>query len=80
MGFKKPSLLDAYSAVRTSLMEINSPYNDGFTGFACKQELYQLKCWLEDTYNSLPKFEGEEKWEQERMIQILKREPKQDHS
>jgi len=73
MGFRKPDLSDAYSAVRTSVLEIKSPYNDGFTGIACKQELYQLKCWLEDQYNSLPTFEGEEKWEQQRIVDILKR-------
>ncbi len=78
MGFRKPNLEDAYAAIRTSLVEINSPYNDGFTGITCKQELYALKCWLEDVYDDLPKFAGEELWEQERMIQILKRMPKKD--
>ena len=73
MGFRKPSLEDAYSAIRTALVEIHSPYNDGFTGMACKQELYQLKCWLEDQYSSLPQFADEEKWEQDRIVQILKR-------
>jgi hypothetical protein len=73
MGFRKPNLEDAYSAVRTALVEINSPYNDGFTGFACKQELYQLKCWIEDGYNSLPTFSGEETWEQQRIVDILKK-------
>ena len=73
MGFRKPNLEDAYSAVRNSLVEINSPYNDGFTGFACKQELYQLKCWLEDQYSDLPNYNGEELWEQERIVDILKR-------
>lgn len=73
MGFRKPNLEDAYSAVRTALTEINSPYNDGFTGFTCKQELYQLKCWLEDSYNKLPTFADEEKWEQQRIIQVLKK-------
>jgi hypothetical protein len=80
MGFRKPNLEDAYSAVRTSLSEINSPYNDGFTGFACKQELYQLKCWLEDQYNDLPTFNGEDEWEQERIVQILKKKPKNVHT
>jgi hypothetical protein len=80
MGFRKPSLEDAYSAIRTSLMEINSPYNDGFTGMACKQELYQLKCWLDDAYESLPNFDGEDKWEQDRIVQILKKRPKNDHT
>jgi len=73
MGFRKPDLTPAYQAVRSSLAEISSSYTDGFTGSHCKQELYQLKCWLEDEYNKLPTFTGEEIWEQNRIIQILKR-------
>jgi hypothetical protein len=73
MGFRKPDLTSAYDAIRSSLVEINSPMNDGFTGSHCKQELYKLKCWLEDEYNKLPTYSGEEIWEQERIIQILKK-------
>jgi hypothetical protein len=73
MGFRKPSLDDARSAIRTSLVEIHSPYNDGWTSSACKHDLYVLKCWLEDEYSRLPTFQGEEKWEQERVIAMLKR-------
>ena len=62
-----------YSVVRKSLVEIHSPYNDGFTSRSCKHELYMLKCWLEDEYKELPTFAGEEEWEQERLVQILKR-------
>ena len=76
MGFRKPSMEDAYSALRTLLLEIRSPYNDGFVASGCKQELYQLKCWLEDQYDTLPTFVGEDEWEQERLVQILsKRNP-----
>ena len=73
MGFKKPTLDPAYHAIRQTLTEIGSPYNDGWTSSSCKHELYQLKCWLEDRYQSLPTFAGEEKWEQERLVEILKR-------
>jgi hypothetical protein len=31
-----------------------------------------LKCWLEAEYKKLPTFSGEEKWEQERLVAILK--------
>jgi hypothetical protein len=72
MGFRTPDLTEAYSAVRRNIAEIRSKYNDGFTQSHCKQELYQLKCWLEDQYNSLPHFEGEEVWEQERIVHLLK--------
>jgi hypothetical protein len=72
MGFQKPNIQPAYSSIRSLLVEVKSPYNDGFTGSYCKQELYLLKCWLEDEYNRLPNFDGEEKWEQERVLRILK--------
>jgi hypothetical protein len=73
MGFRKPNLDNARSAIRGSLVEISSPYNDGWTSSSCKQELYQLKCWLEDEYKKLPTFAGEEQWEQNRLIEILKK-------
>jgi len=72
MGFKQPDITSAYSAIRKSLLEIGSPYNDGFTSSYCKKDLYLLKCWLEDEYQKLPIFVGEDKWDQERMIEILK--------
>jgi hypothetical protein len=74
MGFQTPSLQPARMAIHRSLGEIRSPYNDGFTSSSCKQELYMLKCWLEEEYSKLPTFTGEEEWEQERIVQILKSE------
>ena len=73
MGFQKPNIESAYSIIRTSLGEIHSPYNDGWTSRSCKRELYLLKCWLEDKYSELPNFVGEELWEQERLVDILKK-------
>jgi hypothetical protein len=72
MGFRKPNLDEARRSIGCSLNEIASPYNDGFVQMSCKQELYQLKCWIDDQYSKLPTFVGEEKWEQERLIQVLK--------
>jgi hypothetical protein len=72
MGFRKPDLIKARQAIRQSLAEIHSPLNDGYTQMSCKQELYLLKCWLDTEYKQLPTFTGEEKWEQERLIQVLK--------
>jgi len=72
MGFCKPNLNDAYSAMRSSLGEIHSPYNDGWTSSSCKHDLYLLKCWLELEYARLPTFAGEEIWKQEQLIEILK--------
>ena len=73
MGFRKPDLETAYRAIRHSLVAISSPHNDGWTSSGCKYELYQLKCWLEDEYHRLPTFVGEESWEQDRLVEILKR-------
>lgn len=76
MGFRKPDLSDAYSAIRSSLVEIQSPYNDGWTSSSCKHELFLLKCFLDDAYKSLPTFTEEKKWkrnqEQQKIIKTLK--------
>jgi len=73
MGFKQPNLAKARLEIGKCLGEIRSPYNDGWTSSSCKHELYMLKCWLTVEYNQLPTFAGEEKWEQERLIEILKK-------
>jgi hypothetical protein len=73
MGFQEPNIDSAYLAIRKSLVEIHSPHNDGWTSSSCKRELYLLKCWLEDQYKELPIFIGEELWEQERLVEILKK-------
>ena len=74
MGFRKPDLDSARHAIRACMVEIASPYNDGWTASACKKDLYLLKSWLDDEYKDLPTFVGEQQWEQERMIKILKRD------
>lgn len=53
--------------------EAKSGYNDGWTASEHKKRLYELKCMLEDIYPTLPKFTGEEEWEQERIMEILKK-------
>ncbi len=74
MGFQKPNLELAYRAIGASLVEIGSSYNDGWTSLTCKRDLYMLKCWLEDKYNRLPKFAEEAEWEQQRLIDMLKKD------
>ena len=74
MGFRKPDLETAQQAIRTCLGEIRSPYNDGWTSSACKRDLYMLKSWLDAEYKRLPTFVGEEQWEQELLIDILKKD------
>ena len=72
MGFRKPDLDEAARIISIGLREVSSPYNDGWTSAACKKELYQLKCWLEEEYARLPTFFEEKEWEQERIVQRLK--------
>ena len=74
MGFRKPDLNDAWRDLARCMAEIRSPYNDGWTSSACKHDLYVLKSWLEDQYSQLPYFHGEEQWEQQRVIDILKKD------
>ena len=57
--------------------ECSSPYNDGFTAFSCKQDLYQIKFLVDQALNNSPNFSSlEEEWlteqEQKRIIKILK--------
>jgi hypothetical protein len=77
MGFQIPDLDTAYQSIRRSLGEIASPYNDGWTASHCKQELFQLKYWLDEQYKHLPTFSGEEQWhhqlEQQKILEILKK-------
>jgi hypothetical protein len=72
MGFQLPDYTGIKNALQKVMGEIHSPYNDGFTSSHCKHDLYMLKCWLDDQYSKLPTFAGEEKWEQDRLIQLLK--------
>ena len=74
MGFQKPDLAEARWAIQRCIVEIHSPYNDGWTSSACKHDLYLLKSWLDEQYERLPRFQGEEKWEQNPLINILKQD------
>ena len=53
--------------------EAKNMRNDGWTASAHKKHLYDLKCMLDDIYSTLPKFQGEEEWEKERITELLKR-------
>ena len=73
MGFRQPNLASARLDISKCLGEIHSSYNDGWTQRSCKEELYMLKCWIEIAYKDLPTFAGEEQWEQNRILEILKK-------
>ena len=74
MGFKKPADADnIISQLRALAAEARSGYNDGWTAASCKQDLYKIKCYIEDVYPQLPKFSDEAEWEKERLAEVLKR-------
>jgi len=56
--------------------ECQSPYNEGFTAFELKKDLYELKFALDEAIKKSPTFYGEEEWlteqEKKRIIKILK--------
>ena len=56
--------------------EASSSYNDGFTAFEIKKDLYQLKWQLDQALENCGEFSGETEWLQEqekkRIIKILK--------
>ena len=59
--------------VRAMHRQAASPYNDGFTAIGCKQDLFQIKCLVEDLYADTPTFEGEDKWHEQRTMDLLKK-------
>lgn len=61
------------SLIRTIVSELHDWRNDGYVNRGRKYELYRVKCYLEDIYGDLPKYSGEEQWEQERVMELLKR-------
>lgn len=66
--------IDAARFIRDLAATCRSPYTDGFTQCHCKHQLYVLKCFIEDMYKGLPDFpEQENEWEQQRLMEILKK-------
>lgn len=78
MHMKKQSwsVEDIATQVHAIARECSSPYNDGFTAFELKKDLYQIKEILDTAISRSPTFYGEQEWlttqEQQRIIKILK--------
>jgi len=74
MGFRQPGNgASIIAQLRVLVAEAGSGYNDGWVASGCKHELYLVKCYLDDVYKQLPTFVGEEEWEKERVVELLKR-------
>jgi hypothetical protein len=78
MSFKKSWSVDEITQqIHHAARECRSPYNDGYTGWYVKQDLYQIKSILDTALKSCPSFgDTEEQWlteqEQKRIIKHLK--------
>lgn len=78
MGFKKNwDVADVSNQIHCLIREVQSPYNDGFTSWHCKQDLYQLHYLIESALKQCPNFgEMEQQWlhdqEKKHIIKILK--------
>mgnify|MGYP001240575316 CR=1 FL=1 len=72
MGFKKP--MD-YNSVNHQIymagIELNSPYNDGYTAFEVKKELYKLKWLIDEILKESSEFSGELEWIEEHSKQKM---------
>lgn len=53
--------------------QISSPYNDGWTAAEVKHDLYQFRYWLDEVYAKLPTFKGEDRWEGQRVMDVLRK-------
>ncbi len=78
MGFKKSwDVADITNQLHSLVRECASPYNDGFTAFELKKELYLVKEIVDRAMEQSPNFgDMEDQWLQEqekkRIIKILK--------
>jgi hypothetical protein len=72
MGFRKPlETNNIVSQLRKAYVELNSPYNDGFTGWEIKRDLYEVKFLIDQILKESTSF-GE--IEQRYLDEISKRE------
>lgn len=76
MGFAKSwNVATVAQQIHAALHECSSPYNDGYTQFYTKQDLYQIKWLIDDALKRCPTFAGEDEWlkeqEKKRVIKIL---------
>lgn len=78
MGFRKSwDAADIANQLRSLSRECSSHYNDGFTAFECKKDLYLIKHIIDEALLDAPDFgEMEQEWlkeqEQKKIIKILK--------
>ena len=63
------SLSDVRWYIQSEMLEITSPYNDGFSTWPRKQRLYELFFLLEEQLEKAPTYAGEQEWLEEQKVQ-----------
>lgn len=48
--------------------QVISRYNDGFTAWACKQDLYRVKFAIDEMLKNSPDFADEQEWVEKQQI------------
>jgi hypothetical protein len=77
MGFRKDwDISEISQNIYRMHRECSSPYNDGYTAFEIKKELYEIKFIIDQVLKNSPTFSGEDEWlteqEKKRIIKHLK--------
>jgi len=78
MGYtKRWNIENISSQIHSMVLECTSPYNDGFSTWGIKQDLYQLKWLVDESLKRCPEFSPEKEWlkeqEQKKIVEILKK-------
>jgi len=72
MGFRKPMDYNSVNhQIYMSGVELTSPYNDGFTTFEIKKDLYKLKWMLDAIMKDSPTFSGEDEFIKEHEQKVM---------
>jgi len=72
MGFRKPIDSNAvHHQVYMTGVELYSPYNDGYTQWELKKDLYKLKWLIDAILKDAPTFSDEEKFLEEHQKTVM---------
>lgn len=72
MGFRKPmDYNQIHHQIYMAGVELRSPYNDGFTQWEIKKDLYQLKWLLDQIMKDSPTFSDEEDFLKEHEQKVI---------
>ena len=72
MGFKKPmDYNQVHHQIYMAGVELNSKYNDGFTQFEIKKDLYKIKWLVDAILKDSPTFADEEEFLKEHEKEVV---------